>query len=153
MISILKPYLRPPYFWYLSKRADIRQTASDIQVTTLPSSPDHILLICIDALRQDAVPSLPEVEFSQAIAPSTWTFPSVTSTLTGKYPHEHGAVAHTMPEDESFALPEQAEPDQSLPQLFEAAGYDTAGIFGFPMPFMATRGWFQSHRVWADEPA
>lgn len=152
MIESVKPYLRLPYFFSQSKLADF-QHSSPNQTLEKISGANHILLICIDALRQDTVPDLPDVTFSEAIAPSTWTFPSVTSTLTGQYPHEHGAIAQTMPEDESFAMPAQATPEKTLPGLFEAAGYDTLGLFGFPMPFMATKGWFQSHRVWADEPA
>jgi len=152
MLSRFKRYLRPLYFWSQSKLADFRHTSSDIEVDS-SNEPNHILLICIDALRQDTVPDLPGIKFAEAIAPSTWTFPSVTSTLTGKYPHEHGAIAHTMPGDESFAIPEQVSSKQTLPELFETAGYDTLGLFGFPMPFMATKTWFQSHRVWADERA
>jgi len=58
-----------------------------------------------------------------------------------------------MPEDDSFAMPMQATPSVTLPELFEASGYETLGLFGFPTPFMTARSWFQRHRCWSDAPA
>jgi len=152
MLQHFKPLLRPAYFWSQSKLADYRHDSPPTAIEAT-SDTNHILVVCIDALRQDTVPELPGFEFDEGIAPSTWTVPSVTSALTGTMPHEHGAVAHTMPDDDSFAVPAQATPEQTLPGVFEAAGYETLGLFGFPMPFVATRGWFGTHRVWGAESA
>lgn len=146
----VKRLLRPPYFYLLSKRANREHDARE-KMHTRGEFP-HVLLVCVDALRRDRTLDLP-LTFREAIAPSTWTVPSVTSTLTGRYPHEHGAVAWTDPADETFAVPEQATGVQTLPETFERAGYETAGLFGFPMPFVATRGWFQRHRVFGRVPA
>lgn len=146
-----KKILRPFYFRTLAKKADYRHTPLGLSRAS-EEPPGHVLVICIDALRSDFEPDLP-LEFGEAIAPSTWTFPSVTSLLTGEYPHKHGATAHTMPEDDTYAMPTQTAPSVTLPELFESGGYDTLGLFGFPTPFMAARRWFQRHRCWSDASA
>ncbi|WP_158545696.1 sulfatase-like hydrolase/transferase [Haloferax sp. Atlit-19N] len=146
----VKKLIRPAYFYTLSKQSDIAHSSPE--PSEQEGGVDNILLISIDALRPDYTPDL-DLTWASAVAPSTWTFPSVTSYLTGRYPHQHGATAHTHSSDDSFAMPEQASPTETLPGVFERRGYDTLGLFAFPMPFMASRGWFQKHRVWADEPA
>ena len=148
--NIIKRQARPLYFTSLSKIADLKHQATNEQ--DIDGNYDHVLLVCIDALRPDTVPDIP-LHWSKAISASTWTFPSVTSFLSGLYPHEHGSIAHTMPEDDEFAIPEQYQPKSTLPAVFEKNGYRTLGLYGFPMPFMASKIWFSKHRVWADEPA
>jgi len=150
--EVAKKIIRPFYFRALSKKADYIHSSPKLSLS-VRNSAEHVVFICIDALRADFEPDLAGVTFREAIAPSTWTFPSVTSILTGEYPHDHGAVAHTMPEDDTYAMPEQASPSVTLPELFELGGYETLGLFGFPTPFMAVRSWFQSHRCWSDASA
>lgn len=67
----------------------------------------NVLLIVLDACRADyvqpygdgaetpAVASLAEegTVFRRAVSPAPWTLPSVTSLLTGRYPHEHDATS------------------------------------------------------------
>lgn len=67
----------------------------------------NVLLIVVDACRADyvspygeraetpAIASLAEegTVFRRAVSPAPWTLPSVTSLLTGLYPHEHGATS------------------------------------------------------------
>lgn len=67
----------------------------------------NILLIVVDALRADYVApynadaDTPAIEsladegtvFERAISTAPWTLPSVTSILTGRYPHEHGSTS------------------------------------------------------------
>jgi len=135
-------------------QADRSHDPPDGSLSKVPGAPDHVLFVIIDALRPDSQP-LPNLdcEWTTAIAPSTWTFPSVTSLLTGCYPHQHGAVAHTAPSDEEFAMPTQTTVEDRLPKTFEAAGYETFGAFAFSMAFLATRGWFQTHRIYSDADA
>ncbi|WP_435179257.1 sulfatase [Halorussus sp. AFM4] len=65
----------------------------------------NVLLLVVDACRFDYLRG-PRAEtpncdalaaegtdFRRAVSPAPWTLPSVTSVLTGKYPHEHGATA------------------------------------------------------------
>ena len=148
-----KERVRDHYFALRGYAADARHRfrSSPSQLTATPDAPDHILLVVIDCLRPDYIPDLP-LEFTTAIAPSTWTFPSVTSIHTGQYPHEHGTVVHATEGDSTFAIPKQAEGQPVLPEVLEGAGYDTASVAGFVMPYLAYRGWYQRHRVFGHEP-
>ena len=67
----------------------------------------NVLLVVLDACRADyvqpygdkadtpSVASLAEegTVFRRAVSPAPWTLPSMTSILTGQYPHEHGATS------------------------------------------------------------
>ena len=150
LISILGP----AYYRYLNLKAN-KKHSNDLDVSPHPASntPNHILVVVVDALRPDFVPDLP-LEFSKAIAPGTWTFPSVTSMQTGLYPHEHGAVAHNNPDDDdALALPKQYDGSLTLPAFLEAAGFETYLGAGFINPFLALQGWFGTHRVYGDADA
>ena len=69
---------------------------------SMPDRP-NVLLVVVDACRFDylrgpkaATPAADALaaegtDFRRAISPAPWTLPSVTSLLTGSYPHEHGA--------------------------------------------------------------
>ncbi|EMA30464.1 sulfatase-like hydrolase/transferase [Haloarcula japonica] len=147
----LKALLGPLYYRYLSVQAD-REHQNHLSVSSdpNPNAPDHVLIVAIDALRPDFVPDVAPLHFERSIAPGTWTFPSVTSMQTGQLPHEHGAVAHDHPDDSSFALPKQFTGSPTLPAVLESAGYNTYLGSSFITPFLALRGWFESHRVYGD---
>ncbi|UPV76634.1 sulfatase-like hydrolase/transferase (plasmid) [Halorussus limi] len=72
----------------------------------------------------------------------------MTSIHSGLYPHEHEAIAHTYPDDESYAIPAQPTDIRTLPAEFEVVGYDTYAGCAFMVPFLALRGWYQTHRVY-----
>lgn len=71
----------------------------------MPERTPNVLLLVVDACRYDylggGTAETPNadaladegVAFRRAVSPAPWTLPSVTSLLTGKYPHEHGATA------------------------------------------------------------
>lgn len=73
----------------------------------------NVLLLVIDACRADAVapyadgvrtPNIATLAsegtvFERAISPAPWTLPSVTSLLSGLYPHEHGATSRGFESD------------------------------------------------------
>ncbi|WP_135854082.1 sulfatase-like hydrolase/transferase [Halorussus salinus] len=142
----------PIYYWYQSKRADHDHEPPTRSVRRRDDAPDHVLTVVVDALRPDHVPSV-GMPFDTAIAPSTWTFPSVTSMHTGVYPSEHGAAAHTRPDADEYAMPRQVEDRPTLPAELEAAGYDTYGGFAFVVPFTALRGWYGTHRLYGNDLA
>lgn len=148
----IRRMLSPLYFRYQSTKADRLHEPPAHSRSQAEEGPAHVLIVVVDALRPDHVPSLP-LQFSNIVSPSTWTFPAVTSLHTGQYPHEHGAVAHTHPDDESYAMPEQTTADVRLPSEFEAAGYETYSGCAFMIPFLALRGWYQTHRVYRDTDA
>ncbi len=96
----------------------------------------HLVLIVVDSLRADHLgaygyerPTSPNIDrlaregvvFTRAIAPSSWTKPSMASLFTSRAPHEHGAVS--VAQDVDPGLPTLAE------QLRDA-GYRTLGVSG-----------------------
>ncbi|WP_058995595.1 sulfatase-like hydrolase/transferase [Haloarcula sp. CBA1127] len=143
----------PFYNKFRELRANIQHRPPRVNVNRRSDAPDHVLIIIVDALRPDQVPDIDGFSTSEVITPGTWTYPAVTSIHSGEYPHEHGAVVHTNSEDETFATPEQAQPEHTIPEIAEAAGYDTYGGFAFVQPFLATETWYQTHRVFQDSKA
>ena len=138
------------------RRADRAFERRDLPKAS-PSSdaPRHIVCVVVDALRADAVddaltPFLDSLSPRTAVSPSTWTFPAVTSLLTGQYPHEHGALRQTDTHENSVAgmtpLP-PASRATTLPERLAGAGYDTYGGFGMLVPFLALSGRFRTHRL------
>lgn len=147
----LVSYFGPLYYRYLNLRANW-QHANRLSISKqhTDNAPDHVLIVVIDALRPDYEPDL-QIEFSRAITPGTWTFPSVTSIQTGLYPHEHGSIAHNDPDDdEALAIPKQFNGELTLPNFMERLGYDTYLGAAFINPFLALQGWFQTHSVYGD---
>ncbi|WP_435102472.1 sulfatase-like hydrolase/transferase [Halarchaeum sp. P4] len=147
-----KKYIAPYYWVYQSYRADREYNDPDISMDRRETDHDHILLIVVDALRGDHIPDLP-LDFTTGVAAGTWTFPSVTSMHTGERPSTHKATAHTMPGDDVYAMPQQTDSDSILTKYLDASGFHTYAGCAFPTPFLALRGWYQSHRVYDDAPA
>ena len=85
---------------------------------------DFVFLIVLDAVRSDIFFELlrdfpwlkDHFQLLTAVAPSSWTCPSIVSMLTGKYPHSHGVRQYG---DKIHGS------ELTLPQIFNAAGYDT----------------------------
>jgi arylsulfatase A-like enzyme len=140
------------YYTYHEKLADLKHNRVSCSLPQTPDAPDHLLIVVVDALRPDFVPDLP-VKFDHVITPATWTFPSVTSLHTGLRPSDHGAVAHTHPADDEYAMPAQTKSHPHFPRDLEAAGYETYAGCGFTTPFLSLRSWYQTHRYHADAPA
>ncbi len=69
------------------------------------------------------------ITFENAVAPSSWTFPSHVSILTGRYPREHGAVLNGF--DGRYA---------TVASAFERLGYITGGFSGNMDWFSSARG-------------
>jgi arylsulfatase A-like enzyme len=120
----------------------------------------NVLVVVVDCLRADRVsgfghdrettPALDAfaddaAAYSNAKAPSPWTFPSVPSLLSGVYPHEHGGRLETDPRDlSSEQFPTRPRADvPMLPDMLEGAGYDTGLITAIPMAEEAVGDRFQ----------
>jgi arylsulfatase A-like enzyme len=102
--------------------------------------PPHVVLVVIDTLRADALgfggsphgsPHLDRladesVVFTQAIAPSTWTLPSVASLLTSLHPSEIGLFGGAR-EDEQLTRT-LADEHLTLAEVFRDHGYRTVGV-------------------------
>jgi arylsulfatase A-like enzyme len=133
--------------WRKRRDRDVRgELAADLTVAI----PRNVLVVVVDCLRADHVsgfghdrettPALDRfaeeaAAFSNAKAPSPWTFPSVPSLLSGRYPHEHGGRMTDDPRNlSSEEFPRRPRADvPMLPDLLEGAGYDTAMITAIPM--------------------
>jgi arylsulfatase A-like enzyme len=104
----------------------------------------NVLVIVVDALRADHVsahgyyrPTTPNIDrlanegvlFENAIAPSSWTLPTHASLLTGRYPHEHGALYESY--DGRYP---------TLAQALRSRGYRTAGFSGNTFFFTRAQG-------------
>jgi arylsulfatase A-like enzyme len=128
------------------------------------ADPRNVLVVVVDCLRADHVsgfghdrettPALDRfadeaATFSNAKASSPWTFPSVPSLLSGRYPHEHGGRFDTDPRNlSSEQFPRRPRADvPMLPDLLEGAGYDTAMITAIPMAEEAVGDRFQTVSV------
>ena len=150
--AVLKRQIAPMYFRYRSLSADRQHIPTQHHVNRKSNAPDHVLVIVIDALRPDFIPKI-DMEFSHAIAPAPWTFPSITSLHTGQRPSEHGANIHARFNDEQMAIPKQTSSYPYFPTDLEAAGYETYAGCAFIMPFDAVEGWYQKHRCYNDAAA
>lgn len=104
----------------------------------------NIVMIILDTVRADHLSvygygrkTTPYLEslaadgtaFDNAIAPSSWTFPSHVSMLTGRYPREHGAVLNGY--DGRYA---------TVASSFDQLGYITGGFSGNMDWFASARG-------------
>ncbi|WP_121821735.1 sulfatase [Halostella salina] len=100
-----------------------------------------------DALRPDVAPTITDLRetgatYANAVAPAPWTLPSHGSLFTGQYPSKHGAHAGHERLDEG---------PPTLPELFRAAGYDTAGVSGntwISREGGFARGFDEFHQTW-----
>jgi arylsulfatase A-like enzyme len=138
-----------------AKEAD-RETAEP-EAAPAPDSPPaprpNIIIVVIDTLRQDALrtynkeaQSLDALDafseraavFENALAPSSWTLPSLASLLTGMYPDRHGAAHPRLALPERFATIGTAAHEEG----YETIAF-TDGVYVSP-PFGVARGfdWF-----------
>lgn len=106
--------------------------------------PPNIALIVLDTVRADHLscygysrPTTPGicalaaqgVLFQNAIAPSSWTLPSITSIFTGLLPHQTGADWGTPPSSEPW----------TIARILQSKGYATVGFNA--NPFYGLAGW------------
>ena len=104
--------------------------------------PPNVLLVVVDTLRADhvgangyALSTTPEIDrlaargavFTQAIAQSSWTRPSMATLMTGLHPTSVGLTCHEfrVPEGACDVLPDEAP---TLAELLAGAGYARAGV-------------------------
>jgi hypothetical protein len=152
-----KRVLALPYDIYQTRKAD-SEFASKELVERGPSddAPRHIVVVVVDALRSDHVdaettPYLNSLGGVDAVTPGAWTFPAVSSLLSGVYPHEHGAMKQTDEPDDSegLTLPPRMDDDrETLTEALAGAGYETYGGFGHDTPFVALSGRFDKHALY-----
>lgn len=128
---------------------------------SVPPKPPNVVVYLVDTLRADHLgvygydrPTSPEVDrfardavtFEYAVAPSTWTRPSVVSLLTGLRPWVHGVNRR---ED---ALSQDVD---TLAEILSAAGYQTAAVItnGNVGPDFAVDQGFEVFRYLRESPS
>lgn len=153
----IKRILAVPYDYYQTWEADRRFAAKDLPAyERTAGAPDHIVCVVVDALRADHVdeeitPYLASMNGCDAITPGAWTFPAISSIISGVYPHEHGAMRQVDQPDDSEGLslpPRMSESRETITESLAGAGYDTYGGFGHDTPFVALSGRFQTHALY-----
>ena len=102
------------------------------------SRPD-VILITVDTLRRDEAERMGTYRrlaakgqrFSDALAPSPWTLPSLASLHTGLWPHRHHARRDGRNVDR-IATHGMTASDRRLAEAFRAAGYRTSAVVANP---------------------
>lgn len=153
----LKRLLAIPYDVYQERTANRTFAEKNLdEYRPTPGAPEHIVCVVVDALRSDAIraedtPYLASLNGTNAITPGAWTFPAVSSMLSGVYPHEHGAMNQNDEPVNSEGLrlpPRMADERETITEVLAGAGYDTYGGFGHDTPFVALSGRFQKHALY-----
>lgn len=115
------------------------------EITGEPGAPPPVVLIVLDTLRADHLPSygysratMPELEGFfrrhglpplRSVANSPWSLPSHASMFTGLYPPNHGAHYSSVDDPDPPVDPHPLGKDiPTLAELLAAAGYWTVGI-------------------------
>ncbi len=121
-----------------------KERAAEAALPPAAAGAPNVLLVILDTVRADhlsaygyernTTPYLTKlaaegIAFDNAVAPSSWTFPSHVSILTGRYPREHGAVLNGF--DGRYA---------TVASTFERLGYITGGFSGNMDWFSSARG-------------
>jgi arylsulfatase A-like enzyme len=97
--------------------------------------------------RRDTTPNLRRlaergIRFDRAITQAPWTIPAFASVLTGRYPHEHGALV----------LDAKLGPAQvTLAEVLREAGYETHGIVSH-LFLQRYRGFAQGYDGYDERP-
>jgi arylsulfatase A-like enzyme len=159
----VKRRLAGPYNRIQTARADREFRRREVEPKRPgDDAPRHVVCVVVDALRADAIdpettPFLADRHAGTALTTAPWTFPAVTSLVTGRYPHEHGSMRQSDAADRGatdlVVPPTLPDDETTLPEVFAAAGYRTYGAFAFHMPFFALGGRFERHALYDDAPA
>lgn len=162
----LKPYLRTVRD-NINNVQNWREHRRRLQEAPIvdPSGQD-VLVIAVDCLRadhtmlhdyhRDTTPFLATFpgQYRHAVTPAPWTYSSVTSLLSGRYPHNHGALPQGEFRNFDDQIPQQIDDDVFfLSELLGNAGYDTLALTSIGFANIATRGRFSSSQYLHDANA
>jgi len=121
-----------------------------------PARGPNIVLIILDAVRADhlsaygyARPTTPNLDrlavqgvlFENAVAPSSWSLPSLISIFTGLLPHQHGS---------NMYVP-QGTAIRTLAEVLSSWGYETAGFTANLYYGQSSWGMDQGFQVYEDD--
>lgn len=129
------------------------------------NSVQHVLILVIDCLRQDHLslfgyqrkvsPFLDSLAkqaavFGDAVSASSWTYPSVASILSGKYPHNHGGIyTENMRNLDEGVLPRQmSDKVLTVPEILARFGFKTYFGSAIETASLPIQGRFQEMSVY-----
>ena len=80
------------YNYVQARRADRRFSPVALDQNAANDASQHVVCVVVDALRADVIdaettPFLSSLAGIDAVTPASWTFPAVSSLMTGLYPH------------------------------------------------------------------
>jgi arylsulfatase A-like enzyme len=116
---------------------------------------NNVVVVVMDTVRADHLscygyprPTTPNLDklaaegvlFEQAVAPTSWTLPSLASISTGLLPHQHGAAWWRA----------MASQPMTLAKILKARGYETAAFNANPSFGLAGWGLDQGFDTYAD---
>jgi len=164
---LLKPgYKTLREVWRKTENAvKFRQHLSSVPQIELPEQ-QNVLLLVVDCLRADHVsrvgynrqttPFLDKHgECTTAISAAPWTYPAVPSILTGRYPHNHGAVfsEELRHEGQMGTVRTLVDDAYTLPELLVVAGYNSFFATAIPTAEISMRGRLPSREISQHAPA
>lgn len=156
---------RNTYLRFRNRIAYRRRSDRIPEVTV--EEPKNVLVLTVDCLRNDRLsrtgydrnttPFLDTLsEYTPAISAAPWTYSSVPSILTGRYPHRHGAV-YPSDDDRNQDMrnpPRRIDDDVwSVAELLASAGYSTLFATAIGTAEIPLRGRFETSLRMHDEPA
>ena len=174
LISLLKRLLSPYYkeilksiivkFLFKRRKKNIKQLFDFPLYITQKEDIKLIIFLVIDCLRKDhlslygyrrdTTPFFKKIGnnaaiFTNAVSPSNWTCPSVTSILSGLYPHNHGGMLKTNKQNFSeILLPIQ--PIKTIVQIQDIlglSGFDTLFLTSIVTASFPVEGTFKYHKI------
>lgn len=168
MRTVLRPLYRTAIYDVLQpvqNRVRFRRRLRDVPAYDVGDR--DVLFIVVDCLRNDhlsradyereTTPFLDSVGtyYPNCVTAAPWTYPSVPSILTGRYPHNHGAIYETELRDQGMGNPPAIVRDEvyTLPELLGKAGYDTYFSSAVVTAELPIRGRFERSDVHHDAPA
>lgn len=133
-----------------------------------PAGAGNVLVIVVDTLRADHLPSYgystgstpnldafarDAIRFDQAFANASWTRPSFASILTGRYPSSHGVMAKTDALPSSLTTLAEAYREQGFYTSGVVTNYNVGPYFNFDQGFDAYNYMPPSFVLGADDSA
>jgi len=139
-----------------------RRTPKNLKINAVEgNSFCKVVLIVIDSLRKDSlsyygyerkttpfidslIQDTRSIAFHNFHSASSWTYPSVTSMLSGLYPHKHGGVYPKEYRNMHTDRPNHWDDGITfLPDIFQELGYETVFLSPIGSAHLASQGLFK----------
>lgn len=146
----------------VQNRLRFRRRLADVPTYDLEDR--NVLFLVVDCLRADhlsraghfreTTPFLDSLAnyYPNCVSAAPWTYPSVPSILTGRYPHNHGAVFESKYRNEGMDTPPARvrEDVHTLSEILAKAGYETYLSTAIATAELPVRGRFERANIYHD---